>query len=62
MPATYQLYKICKIIFKLFDRGKCVSLFGWWHGGRGIMKKLNNGGRAGEGGLKFCDDVILNGP
>ena len=50
MSATYQLYKTCKIIFKLIDQGKILLLFAWWYAGvGGIMKKVTKGDIGGKG-------------
>ena len=59
MPVTVQLYKMCKNIFKVFDQGKSLSLFAWWLGARGIMKKMTNSD-IGGGGLKFGIFVMMS--
>ena len=66
MPNTYQLYEIWIDYEKnekmeKLDQGKSLSLFAWWHGRGGILKKVTNGDIRGRGPeiWYFCGDFAF---
>ena len=61
MPVTYELYKIIKITFKVFDQGERLTNWPGDIGGGGVMKKVTNGdtGRRGSKIWHFGGEVIF---